>query len=765
MSEMGDRDRDCDAEFRPIDRPPHRLKWTGERYLPWIEGSQIHYEHLHRYYFARQLATGQDVLDMASGEGYGADILAGEARYVIGIDSHRDSVYHASKKYARENLAFIQGSITSVPLQPKGFDIITCFEAIEHISDHESLLTEIKRLLRPGGVLVLSSPNKSTYSDISNFKNAFHEKELYFEDLFALMCRHFATVRFFGQRVTAASKIHDLSSSYHIYSEFVVQKQSGIFELSQNGSEPPLYFIAVATDNPTSVDFGMLESWLSDANDTLIRGYDKRISDLQAEIRTLQEKERDNQRLLEMARAKDAQISELQSQKLLAQQLEMQVNALENRLRAMELSIAGRLMKRCSLIIESVAPKGTNRRRLYELGIAALHTVLDEGWRSLWWKSKDYLRKQRVVAHPTKRIRWTRARDTTLPSTSRCKCFAVYLSTKGNYFFREIRDIVTSSLALLGFEVIVSDETAAFEQSADWHVVLAPHEFFSLGSGPRLLSELPPNLIVINTEQPSTTWFSSAAQVFGRAHTVWDINYETSQQIKNKGLPCQYLPLGYIPGLFDEVHCLPENSLTKHLEASIRNDSYFNMPLSKRPIDILFAGALTERREVFLAHAARTLSNYTCYLHFSDPTKILITGETTPMDTRTMLGLAQRSKILLNVHQGNDKYFEWHRIVIHGIWQKTLVISEPCGAAPPFKPGRDYIEAPLEEIPALVTHYLSSAEGRREAERIVQQGYNTLIHECRAEQTMRSLVLQLYAPAELARLWSLPDVEHMLLRD
>ena len=57
------------------------LEWTGERFLPWMEGAHIHYEHLHRYAFAAQLVKGKKkVLDVTCGEGYGSYMLSKEAQ-------------------------------------------------------------------------------------------------------------------------------------------------------------------------------------------------------------------------------------------------------------------------------------------------------------------------------------------------------------------------------------------------------------------------------------------------------------------------------------------------------------------------------------------------------------------------------------------------------------------------------------------------------------------------------------------------------------
>jgi len=315
-----------------------------------------------------------------------------------------------------------------------------------------------------------------------------------------------------------------------------------------------------------------------------------------------------------------------------------------------------------------------------------------------------------------------------------CKRFAIYTNSLGNYFFNEMRDLLAAGLGALGFEVMVVNEKNSFINEADWHIVMAPHEFFYLGSGRDLDKKgLPSNLILINTEQPSTQWFALAKNWFSKAHCIWDINYSSAELIQKKGFRCEYLPLGYVSSFphFGEVKELQDHYGTCFLESSIRKISYFHEPLSRRPLDLFFVGYLSPRREKFFAKEASVLSKYRNYFYFWDASEPIVSGKNTYMNTNTVIGLAQRSKILLNIHHGKDKYFEWQRIVMHGIWQKSLVISEPCGAAPPFQPGVDYVEASLAEIPDMIEFHLSTDKGREDGEAIIRHGYQTLMERCK----------------------------------
>lgn len=326
-----------------------------------------------------------------------------------------------------------------------------------------------------------------------------------------------------------------------------------------------------------------------------------------------------------------------------------------------------------------------------------------------------------------------------------CRNFAIYSNSKGNYFFNEIRDLLAAGLKEIGFDVAIKNERQAFASDADWHIVVAPHEFFYLGAGLRFGEQsLPPNLILLNTEQPSTQWFARAWPFFARAHAVWDINHFSAEHIKTMGVPCSYLPLGYVPGFqpFQELKEMPVHYGTCFLEPEILQKSFLHQPIANRPIDVLFLGHLSPKRERFFAQIAPVTSKYRCYFYFWNPQTPIVANENTYMSTATSVGLAQRSKVVLNVHHGQDAYFEWHRVVMHGIWQKALVISEPSEASPPFEAGRDFVSASEAEIGEQIDHYLSSESGLVQAQEIVERGFGTLL-SCRLRDILRDLIVHL----------------------
>ncbi|HJT19318.1 MAG TPA: class I SAM-dependent methyltransferase [Nitrospira sp.] len=234
------------------------LEADGERFLPEMQGT-IALEHLHRYAVARDLARGKTVLDIACGEGYGSSMLADIAAHVVGVDISVDAVAHASAKYRKPNLEFRVGDCTNIPLDRASVDMIVSFETIEHHAEHEKMLAEIKRVLRPDGLMVMSSPDKREYTEQPVHENAFHVKELYAHEFEALLRRHFTNCAFLGQRVLYASMISfegpsaDQRHHYRAGSSDL-QSVSGLFR--------PVYWVAVASDGTLPpLSTGLLEQF------------------------------------------------------------------------------------------------------------------------------------------------------------------------------------------------------------------------------------------------------------------------------------------------------------------------------------------------------------------------------------------------------------------------------------------------------------------------------------------------------------------------
>jgi SAM-dependent methyltransferase len=271
------------------------------------------YEHFHRYLWASQFARQRRVLDLGSGEGFGAAILAEVAADVVGIDIDPTAVEHSQLNYGRVGLAFRVASATDLStFESDAFDTVVAFEVIEHLSEQEEVITEIRRVLRNDGTLIMSTPDRGAYSESGGNQNPFHVRELSLEEFVSLIRPHFQNVDLFGQALVEGSQINalDLDTSAPI--------ESGTlnFTLARSGEEwrlpptsPPMYLIAVASS--ASVQPPRL-STLADPEHTLISDKEREVradrDNLVGQIQLLKERQRELDSELAAARQRVAEI-------------------------------------------------------------------------------------------------------------------------------------------------------------------------------------------------------------------------------------------------------------------------------------------------------------------------------------------------------------------------------------------------------------------------------------------------------------------------
>lgn len=235
---------------------PEELDFTGERFLPEQQGS-IAIEHQHRYAWACQFASGKRVLDIACGEGYGANMLASVAAQVLGVDIDAAVVAHAGQRYRRPNLQFRQASCTQTGLPSGGFDLVVSFETLEHHDQHQAMLLELRRVLAPDGLIVISTPDRMYYSDPHNYCNPYHVRELYAEEFFELLRSHFTYTCFLGQRIVYGSLLVPL------YCEAGFRTFEGSLEKVsvQPGLNASVYMLAMASAvSLPAVDASLLDA-------------------------------------------------------------------------------------------------------------------------------------------------------------------------------------------------------------------------------------------------------------------------------------------------------------------------------------------------------------------------------------------------------------------------------------------------------------------------------------------------------------------------
>jgi SAM-dependent methyltransferase len=184
----------------------HPEPFTGER-LTTAVGGQVQIEHYHRYLFARRFVAGLDVLDVASGEGYGSALLAQVARSVVGVEHSGPTVRGAASNFPRRNLQFIQGDARALPLASCCIDVVVSFETIEHFDRQDDFLREVRRVLRSDGTFVVSTPDRDIYSAAGTAANPFHLREMSRAEFTALLHDMFRHVQIMQQRALVGSAL------------------------------------------------------------------------------------------------------------------------------------------------------------------------------------------------------------------------------------------------------------------------------------------------------------------------------------------------------------------------------------------------------------------------------------------------------------------------------------------------------------------------------------------------------------------------------
>src|SRR5689334_13246360 len=199
--------------WAPRRRRPRPSSWrstlaefTGERVIPGEVDIDLLNEHIARYTFASRLARGKRVLDAGCGAGYGSAELAHTAASVVGVDVAAEAVDFARANYRLPNLSFVQGSCAALPHPDGVFDLVVAFEVIEHLENYSALLLEARRVLRPNGQFIVSTPNKLYYTESrgSEGANPFHVHEFDFAEFRDALREVFPSVALYMENHTGA---------------------------------------------------------------------------------------------------------------------------------------------------------------------------------------------------------------------------------------------------------------------------------------------------------------------------------------------------------------------------------------------------------------------------------------------------------------------------------------------------------------------------------------------------------------------------------
>lgn len=175
-----------------------------ERFQPAAQHGRIAYEHLHRYAICCEHVAGRRVLDMACGTGYGTALLARAASLAVGLDISPAAIRDARQRYTTNGVRYQVGDCYDLPFEPGSFDVVVANEMIEHVDDHDALMAEVRRVLVPGGLFLVSTPNKPVYNRYKT-PNPYHTSEMDLPEFHRLLCRHFTAVRMTGSRMALVS--------------------------------------------------------------------------------------------------------------------------------------------------------------------------------------------------------------------------------------------------------------------------------------------------------------------------------------------------------------------------------------------------------------------------------------------------------------------------------------------------------------------------------------------------------------------------------
>jgi len=217
------------------------MSFMHERYVPGTWSKITEYEHMPRYILAKGFAKDARVLDFGCGTGYGAALLADTARSVTAVDIDPAALEWARQAHRSSNLEFEQNSDLGKGLPPASFDLITCFELIEHIDEpmQNQLMDSFVRLLARGGRLLISTPNPRVTALYG--ENPYHLREMDENEFERLLRSHFSYVRMLNQLIRLDVTITEASGPH---------ERADFHNSDANSAGVPANYVAICSLQP-----------------------------------------------------------------------------------------------------------------------------------------------------------------------------------------------------------------------------------------------------------------------------------------------------------------------------------------------------------------------------------------------------------------------------------------------------------------------------------------------------------------------------------
>lgn len=214
-------------------------EFTGERYLHSEIDDQISVEHKHRYQFASMFTLNKATLDLGCGSGYGSLYLKDASSY-LGIDVSPETIAECELKYSSPSKKFQVDDAQSLNLPNASFDVVTCFEVLEHVERPEDIVSQAARVLNLEGIFISSTPDIDNYNSVLFEPNPFHINEMSLSQYRNILSKHFRHNQIIGQYFCQSSFILDSNSNSNSWTE----ASDGKTETNLK----PLYWIGVSSN-------------------------------------------------------------------------------------------------------------------------------------------------------------------------------------------------------------------------------------------------------------------------------------------------------------------------------------------------------------------------------------------------------------------------------------------------------------------------------------------------------------------------------------
>jgi 2-polyprenyl-3-methyl-5-hydroxy-6-metoxy-1,4-benzoquinol methylase/glycosyltransferase involved in cell wall biosynthesis len=244
------------------------IEFTGERIVPEAQNCEptfaekMYQEHVARYHFASQLCVGKSVLDVGCGVGYGSQLLARKgAGSVLAFDLSEAAIAHAAQHFSAPNLAFVTANAESFEFG-KQFQLITCFELIEHVNQQEPVFECIARSLTPDGVVVMSTPRA-----LADKRTHFHTHEYSRDEFEQAFLRHFKNRAFYFENNHFSSYVG--KQAPHAIAQVELMRDQFTLDAAD-------YFVAVAS-HADDLDLSQLQPVLVLNDDSYVMTLEKDI--------------------------------------------------------------------------------------------------------------------------------------------------------------------------------------------------------------------------------------------------------------------------------------------------------------------------------------------------------------------------------------------------------------------------------------------------------------------------------------------------------